>query len=66
MTTPRDIRRARGIPLINVAAVARVSETTARIYEADRERVSAPKREALDRVYAGLDSEPPPSRGAAA
>ena len=57
MQTPKDIRRARGLPLIQVAARASVSEHTARVYEAAPGAVSDQKREALDRVYRALAAE---------
>lgn len=55
--SPREIRRAARVPLIRVAADARVAEATARVYEADPSAVTAEKREALDRVYAALAQE---------
>ena len=57
MMTRRDMRRARGLSLIQVAVAAHVSETTARVYEADPAAVSLPKREALNRVYSALHGE---------
>ena len=46
--TPKEVRNAHRIPLIRIAAAALVAEATVRVYEADREAVSPPKREALD------------------
>jgi hypothetical protein len=49
---PRELRKRAGVPLIKAAADANVSETTARVYEIDRDEVKDPiKRAALDRVY---------------
>ena len=53
-TNPRDIRKAAGLPLIAAAVGARTSETTARIYEANRESVNTETRARLDAFYAGL------------
>lgn len=54
---PREIRRERGIPLIQVAAAARTTETTARLFEADPMAVaSEAKRKALAAVYAKLEA----------
>lgn len=52
--SPREVRRARGMPLIEAAVRAGVSETTARVYEANPSAVTPPKREALDRVYRAM------------
>jgi hypothetical protein len=62
---PKQIRKAARLPLIAVAVGARVSETTARVYEADRDSVNAESRARLDAFYAklhsraGNPSEPP-------
>ena len=65
--TPKEIRKRAGLPLIATAAAAKTTETTARVYELDREAVKDErKRAALDGVYADLasrlprDSNPPP------
>ena len=42
------------MPLIEAAVRAGVSETTARVYEANPSAVTPPKREALDRVYRAM------------
>jgi transcriptional regulator with XRE-family HTH domain len=52
--TPREIRKAAHLSLIAAAVHAGVSETTARIYEADRASVSEEKRAQLDTYYARL------------
>jgi len=61
---PKEIRKAAGVSLIAAAVGAGVSETTARIYEANADAVTPEKRARLDSFYASLSergaSEPPP------
>ena len=52
--TPREIRKAARKSLIAAAVGAGCSETTTRIYEADRSSVSDEKRAQLDAYYARL------------
>lgn len=51
---PKEARVKAGLPLIAVAVGAGTSETTARIYEANRDAVSPKKRAALDAFYSRL------------
>ena len=55
--SPRDIRRAAGLPLIAAAVGSHVSETTARVYEADRKAVSPQSRSRLDSFYSKLATQ---------
>lgn len=49
--TPKEIRRANGWSMSRAAALAGVSETVVRVYEANPDAVSPLSRQALDRVY---------------
>ncbi len=51
---PKEIRKAARIPLAAAAVYAGVSETTARIYEANREAVGPESRARLDAYYQRL------------
>ena len=56
--TRRELRLALGLPLIQIAARAGVSESTARLFEADPSAVtSTEKRAALAAVYAQLEGD---------
>lgn len=61
--SPRDIRIAAGKSQMWTAVQAGVSEPTLRLYEANRESVSEPKRKALDSAYAALDRAAQPVSG---
>lgn len=56
--TSRELRQAVGLSLAKTAALADVSEPTARIFEIDPEQVrDVRKREALQRVYDGFRAQ---------
>lgn len=58
--TAKQIRQRAGLALIRVAAEAKVSETTARVFEIDPQAVrDERKRAALAAVYERLDRELP-------
>jgi hypothetical protein len=52
--TPREIRKAAGLSLIQAAVGAKKAEATVRLYEADRNGVNDRSRADLDAFYAGL------------
>jgi hypothetical protein len=54
--TPKDIRKAAGLPLIAAAVGAGTSETTTRVYEANRDAVNESSRARLDAWYERLAS----------
>jgi hypothetical protein len=54
---PKEIRRAARMPLVAAAVGAGTAETTARVYEANREGVNVDSREKLDRFYAALEAK---------
>jgi hypothetical protein len=61
--TRRELRLALGLPLIQIAARAGVSESTARLFEADPSAVTnTEKRAALAAVYAQLEADGIPSK----
>ena len=54
----REVRRAVGKSLAKAAALADVSEPTARVYEINPDEVKdGKKRESLDRVYASFRAQ---------
>ena len=55
--TPKSRRVAAGLSQMSVATSAGVSLPTLRLYEANRDAVSAEKRTALDKVYAAMTAK---------
>ena len=53
----KEIRKGRGVSLIAAAVGAGVAEATVRLYEANRDAVTAEKRAALDRYYERLECD---------